>query len=252
MIPQHPSPSAGPGSSGRSPSTREPWRVDIVGWEGVELLDVAGPAEVFGTALQEGAPAFDVRMVGMGSDRIRTQTGVALMAEGRLGDRRAEIVVVPGGASEVARADEALLEALRAAAARAEIVYSVCTGALVLARAGLLEDVHQATTWHGAFLELAREAPHLEVVTDRRWVDSGQVVTAAGVSAGIDGALHLVGRLLGPRARADVIRHMEYAEPRPSDLRSGGGGARAGRPDAGRPDAGEPRAGEPRAGGWDA
>ncbi len=192
-----------------------PHLVDIVVWEGVELLDVAGPAEVFATARSGGVPAFRVRLVTTGAPTVTTQAGVVLQAAGRLGDEAPFLLVVPGGASERAVEDEALLAAIRDAADRAEIVYSVCTGALVLARAGLLAGVPRATTWHGALERLRAEAPHLEVVGDRRWVDHGHLVTSAGVSAGIDGALHLVGRLLGGEARLAVARHMEYADGAP-------------------------------------
>jgi transcriptional regulator GlxA family with amidase domain len=88
-------------------------------------------------------------------------------------------------------------------------VLSVCTGALVLAAAGLLDGL-EATTWHGAFDRLRAAAPGARVREGVRFVDNGRIVTSAGVSAGIDAALHLVGRLDGPERARAVARYMEY------------------------------------------
>lgn len=99
---------------------------------------------------------------------------------------------------------------LRKAAAQAEVVMSVCNGALVLADAGLLEGL-EATTHHGSIETLKRMAPRTTVHADRRFVDNGKIVTAAGVSAGIDASLHVVSRLLGGEAAQRTARYMEYA-----------------------------------------
>src|SRR5437879_1284160 len=102
-----------------------------------------------------------------------------------------------------------LHEWLRQRARHAEIVMSVCTGALVLAKAGLLDGL-RATTHHENLSELRALAPHTEVVERERFTDNGKILTAAGMSAGIDCSLHVVARLLG-RAAADATAHyMEY------------------------------------------
>lgn len=191
-----------------SPVTLPP--VTLVAWDGVELLDLAGPGEVFAVA---GLP---VRVATVRPGQILSQGFLKIEPSGLVQETPAGgILVVPGGNSEGARADAPLIEAIAHAAAHAELVLSVCTGALVLAEARLLDGL-RATTWHGALDTLRTLAPQTEVVEGVRWVDNGRIVTAAGVSAGIDAALHVVARFLGPEARDRVARHMEYPV-QPSD-----------------------------------
>ena len=98
---------------------------------------------------------------------------------------------------------------IRGSAKGAEVLLSVCTGAFLLAEAGLL-DGRKATTWHGRIERLRETAKETEVLENTRWVDSGAVVTTAGVSAGIDGALHVVSRLVGRDEAERTARYMEY------------------------------------------
>lgn len=190
--------------------------VDILLWEGVELLDFAGPGQVFACA-DEGR-AFQVRTVAVRPGRVMSQGFLDVRPSGLLGQGPApDVLVVPGGASEIAVADSELLAALGAVGREAGIVMSVCTGALVLAAAGLLDEAADdrsallVTTWHGAVDRLRKAAPRATVVDDHRWTDNGRIVTAAGVSAGIDAALHLVGRLAGNEVRDATARYMEYS-----------------------------------------
>ena len=99
---------------------------------------------------------------------------------------------------------------IQSTAANAEQVLSVCSGAMILAHAGLLDGL-EATTHHGSIAALRSHAPKTVVHDDRRFVDNGKVVTAAGVSAGIDMSLHVVAKLLGRPAAAATARYMEYA-----------------------------------------
>jgi transcriptional regulator GlxA family with amidase domain len=103
-----------------------------------------------------------------------------------------------------------LIDWIKQASSQAELVLAVCTGALLLAKAGLLDGL-EATTHHGA-IELLREvAPRTTVHADRRFVDNGQVICSAGIAAGIDMSLHVVGRLLGREVAERTARQMEYA-----------------------------------------
>jgi len=182
-------------------------RVEIVLWDGVELLDFAGPGQVLATA------GFQVRTVAARPGSIVSQGFLRVEPDGVLGAGPApDLLVVPGGSTERAVADPVLVEGVRTAASEARLVFSVCTGALVLAAAGLLDGL-EATTWHGALDRLRVAAPRTRVVEGVRWVDNGRIVTAAGVSAGIDAALHLVGRLRGDEARVATARYMEYPAP---------------------------------------
>lgn len=179
-------------------------RVGIVVWEGVELLDFAGPGQVFAVA------GFDVSILAARPGTVTSQGFLRVEPSATLGEGPPpEVLVVPGGGTESALADELLVGAIRRVAARAEFVLSVCTGALLLGAAGILDDL-EATTWHGAMDRLRALTPRTRVVDGVRWVDNGRVITAAGVSAGIDASLHLVGRLRGESARNEVARYMEY------------------------------------------
>jgi transcriptional regulator GlxA family with amidase domain len=103
----------------------------------------------------------------------------------------------------------AVVDWVRSRAASAELVLSVCTGALILAKAGLLNGL-QATTHHGALELLQQTAPATTVRGDSRFIDNGRVITSGGIAAGIDMSLHVVGRLLGASVAAETARYMEY------------------------------------------
>jgi transcriptional regulator GlxA family with amidase domain len=103
----------------------------------------------------------------------------------------------------------ALVEWIRRASTKAELVLSVCTGALLLAKAGLLDGL-EATTHHGAIDLLRQVAPKTMVHADRRFVDNGRVACSAGIAAGIDMSLHVVARLLGRELAEQTARQMEY------------------------------------------
>jgi transcriptional regulator GlxA family with amidase domain len=122
----------------------------------------------------------------------------------------ADVVVVPGGAGVYPLLeDDAVLAWLRSQRDAGVLVTSVCTGALILAAAGLLAG-RPATTWWGRLDRLAELDPTIEVRPDDRFVDSGEIVTAAGVSAGIDMALHLVARLHSVERAREVRRYIQY------------------------------------------
>lgn len=182
----------------------DPVRVQILLWDGVELLDFAGPAEVFCAA------GFVVEAVAVGQRPITSQGFLRVVPSGVPDpEDPPHILVVPGGASEYASHDPEIRRALQRVAPHVPLLFSVCTGALVLARAGLLEGC-EATTWHGALDALRQCSPTIRVQEGVRWVDNGAIVTAAGVSAGIDAALYLVQRLCGDKERTRVAQYMEY------------------------------------------
>ena len=183
-------------------------QVAIVVFEGVELLDFAGPGEVFKAA--GGFEAFDVSTVAATRDPIVSQ-GFVTVVPGRAmaKDYRPDIVVIPGGGVSSLLRDEAAMAWLDDVAADADIVLSVCNGAHALAKLGLLDGL-EATTHRSALENLRRNAPNTVVHDDRRFVDNGKIVTSAGVSAGIDASLHLVERLLGAAAARRTASYMEY------------------------------------------
>jgi len=194
---------AGIGSTAVGAETRN---VAIVVYPGVELLDFAGPGEVFSAA---GNGAFRVFTVAATHDPIVSQGFVRITPEYAIGDSpKPDILVIPGGHAAALYDDAKMMAWLKARVAGAELTMSVCTGALVLARAGLLDGL-RATTHYGS-IEKLRSFPRITVVPEARFVDNGRIVTTQGVSAGIDGALHVVERLLGAEAAWSDARYMMY------------------------------------------
>jgi putative intracellular protease/amidase len=155
-------------------------------------------------------PAFRVYTVAASREPLTSQGFVKIVPEFTFEDAPApDLVVFPGGSSDRLTENENAMAWAKKTMAAAEVTLTVCTGAFVPARAGLLDGL-DVTTYYGAIEGLKREAPKARVQEGRRFIDNGRIVTTAGVSAGIDGALHVVARLLG-RAVADrTARYMEY------------------------------------------
>lgn len=192
-----------------SDDAQEPRRrnVAIVVHEGVELLDFAGPGEVFSSANQ--GKAFRVFTVGSSASPVKSQRFLTITPEFTIANcPKPDIIVIPGGQTKVLLENPEFMNWIKARAPETEVVLSVCTGAFVLADAGLLDGL-EATTHYGSIANLKRR-PNIKVRADKRFVDNGRIVTTAGVSAGIDGALHLVGRLCGPMTAERTAKYMEY------------------------------------------
>ena len=193
--------------------------VEILLFDDVELLDFAGPLEVFSVAgRRSGLEPYDVHTVSEAPGAIRSRNGLVVVPDHSFADGPAHVdyFVVPGGfGTRPLLARPTVLDWARERAEDAERTISVCTGALVLGAAGLL-DGRPATTHHLGFDELRAAAPSATVLEDHRWVDAGSVVTAAGVSAGIDVALHIVSEDLGHEAAVETAAYIEYPWPRPS------------------------------------
>jgi transcriptional regulator GlxA family with amidase domain len=176
--------------------------------EGVELLDFAGPAEAF--AAVEGAQTFQVYTVSTTEADITSQGFLTIKPKYTLAKcPKPDVIVLPGGNTGIPLRDERVIQWIKKSEGEAEVVMSVCTGAFLLAKADLL-DGKEATTHWGSIDALKKSAPKTKVHADRRFVDNGKIVTCAGVSAGIDGALHVIKRLCGKQAAQDTARYMEY------------------------------------------
>jgi transcriptional regulator GlxA family with amidase domain len=185
--------------------------VAILLFDNVEVLDFAGPFEVFSVATRYGDPApFAVYTVGVTS-LVAAVGGLSVNPTYGLADcPPPDILLVPGGVGVRALLDDAALLAwLRTQADRVELLLSVCTGSLLLGQAGLLDGL-PITTHHSVYDLLAEIVPTAQVVSDRRFVDNGSVITSGGISAGIDMALYVVARLLGPDHARQTADHMEY------------------------------------------
>jgi transcriptional regulator GlxA family with amidase domain len=192
----------------KPPKKDGPRNVAIFVHEGVELLDFAGPGEVFAAAGH--GRAFNVYTVAASPGPILSQRFVTVTPQYTLANcPKPDIIVLPGGRTDLPLADPNVIEWIKTASRDAEVTLSVCTGAFLLARAGLLDGVEATTHW-GSIEDLRGTAPKTKVLENLRYVDSGRVVTSAGVSAGIDGALHVVDRLLGRGPALQTARYMEY------------------------------------------
>ena len=192
-------------------------RVGILVFDEVEVLDACGPFEVFSTAARVHArthpglpPLFEVVLLASRADRaVRARGGLRLQPDHAVGDHPPlDVVLVPGGVTDAVERDGAVLRWL-ASRPEGRVLASVCTGAFVLAEAGRLTDERVTTHWDDVD-ELRRRHPGLTVVEDVRWVHDG-VFTSAGISAGLDLALHLVEHLAGREVALGTARLMDYA-----------------------------------------
>jgi protocatechuate 3,4-dioxygenase beta subunit/putative intracellular protease/amidase len=184
--------------------------VAILVWSGVELLDFAGPAEVFTSARVGGSDVFRVYTVAPDSNPITSQGFLKVTPNYAIEDcPPPSILIIPGGDMRPVVKNKKVMAWIKKTSNNTDMILSVCTGAFPLAQAGLLNNI-EATTWHGAIEDLRREAPHTKVHDDRRFVDNGDIITSAGVSAGIDGAMHALARLTGPDVARKTARYMEY------------------------------------------
>lgn len=193
------------------------WTVGIYLFDAVEVLDFAGPFEVFSTAARVDGrqepphpPIFVVATIGRGSDPVVARGGLRVQPAFGLEDHPPlDVVIIPGGVVDAELDHPEVIGWLHVAAAKASVTASVCTGAFLLAAAGLLQGKQATTHWED-LAELRRLFPEIDVVEGRRWVDLGSIVTSAGISAGIDMSLHLVARLVGADLARKTARQMQY------------------------------------------
>ncbi|WP_320773692.1 GlxA family transcriptional regulator [Streptomyces sp. CRN 30] len=193
-----------------------PRTVLLVLFDGVQSLDVTGPAEVFAGAEQHIPGSYRIRTASLDGDPVRTSSGLTLVPDLALTEApAADVLLVPGGQG-TRRPDPPLTDWLRAHGPRAGRLVSVCTGAVRLAEAGLL-DGRRATTHWAYCAKLARDHPAVDVDPDPIYVRDGHVATSAGVTAGIDLALALVEEDLGRETALSVARHLVVFLRRPGN-----------------------------------
>lgn len=183
---------------------RDRLNVAILVFPGVQIIDFTAPYEVFGQA------GFRVYTVAESVEELTTAMGMKVVPSYTLAECPApDIVVLPGGGVNAARKSAAVLDWIRARGKTSDAILTVCNGAFILADTGLLDGL-KATTFYNLIPTLAAEAPEVRVVRDRRFVDNGKFITTAGLSSGIDGALHVVRKILGKARAQHVALNMEY------------------------------------------
>jgi transcriptional regulator GlxA family with amidase domain len=190
-------------------------RIAIAVFDGAEELDFAGPWEVLAAWRFLHSDEVELFLVGDDREPVTCAKGMQVLPQTtweELGE--VDVLVYPGGRGTRAKlGDESVRTRLRGVRDNGTLMTSVCTGSLVFADAGLL-DGREATTYWSAFDELLSLGEDIKPRRDDRFVDAGEIVTAAGVSAGIDMALHLVGRLASPDRAREVRRYIQY-DPQP-------------------------------------
>lgn len=211
-------------ASSALPATK---RIGIFVYEGFEPIDVFGFAEAFtiarflGQGYADNPPyPFAVFLIARSLDKVRSANGPAVLPDWDMKqalEGSLDLLMIPGGAGTWPLLDEkanpeevaALIEWVRLMNHKVELMTSVCTGAAVLARSGLLNGLPAATN-HGAFTWVAQHGPTVLWDSVSRWVDAGRFVTSAGVSAGTDLGFYLVSRLAGRAVAENAVAAAEY------------------------------------------
>jgi len=196
------------GSAAAQPATQGPLanrkKAAILIFDGVQIIDYAGPYEVFGQA------GLEVFTVAVKPEMITTAMGMRVTPHHTLESApTADVLLIPGGSVTNTQQDPNVIKWIQERSKQAEYVVSVCNGAYILAKTGLLDGL-TATTFYDLLDGLPAVAPKVKVVRDQRYVDNGKFITTAGISSGIDGSLYVVSKLFG-KARAQMAAlNMEY------------------------------------------
>ncbi len=192
--------------------------IGIYVFDEVEALDFAGPYEVFTTAARvharmqpdAAAPRFRVLTIGRTRVPVRARAGLKIEPDAAFDDHPSlRALIIPGGVVTTELERPEVSAWIAGQAATVPLVASVCTGAFLLAGAGLLDGLEATTHWEDV-ADLRATYPNVRVREGVRWVDQGSIVTSAGISAGIDMSLHLVERLAGRELALRTARQMEF------------------------------------------
>lgn len=196
-----------PGAQAQKPAPRN---LAILIFDGVQIIDYTGPYETFGHVYNNDAPSFNIYTVSEKTNAITTSMGMSVNPKYSFENApKPDVLLIPGGDVRGQLANPTVIKWVQDKAKGAEIVLSVCNGAFILAKAELLDGL-EATTTAGLIPLLREAAPKVKVVDDRRFVDNGKFITAAGLSSGIDGALHVIERLFGKGTAQMAALGMEY------------------------------------------
>ncbi len=186
--------------------------VAILIFDEVEILDFCGPYEVFGvTGRHNNSQPFNVYTVAEYSKPIIARNQLSINPQYTIANcPPSDILLVPGGfGTRREMHNLVLINWIKKCSSQSELLLSVCTGALLLAKAGLLENL--AATTHHLSIDLLKEiAPNTEIRIGDRFVDNGKIIVSAGISAGIDMSFYVVAKLLGKQAAIETAHYMEY------------------------------------------
>jgi putative intracellular protease/amidase len=191
-------------------TTKAPRNLAILIFDGVQIIDYTGPYETFGHTYSNDGEAFNIYTVSQKTNAITTSMGMSVNPKYSFENApRPDVLLIPGGDVRAQVDSPNVIKWVQDSARDAEIVMSVCNGAFIIAKAGLLDGL-EATTTANLIPLLRQAAPKVKVVDDRRFVDNGRIITTAGLSSGIDGALHVIERLYGKGTAQMAALGMEY------------------------------------------
>ncbi|KAI9309512.1 ThiJ/PfpI domain-containing protein [Cunninghamella echinulata] len=196
-------------------STEKQWLVGILLFNEVEVLDFAGPFEVFSVTQYEnsGKKPFIVKIIGETGKLITASNGLKIQPDYSIHDDTIhyDILIVPGGygARKIEIHNTTLLNWIKAQYDKVDILASVCTGAYLLAKVGLLDGKKVTTHWRST-KSLQETFPKLEVLENVKFVDQGKILTSAGISAGINLSFHIIKRLIDQNTAETTAKRMEY------------------------------------------
>lgn len=197
--------------------------IGIYIYERAEVLDFSGPFEVFTTATRvagreadkHGEPVFNTWLISQHGGLVTARAGYQVMSDFSMEEHpHLDVLLISGGDHTDEMHKRPVQQWLAGAAAKAGVVASVCTGAFLLAAAGILKNQNVTTHWEDK-ADLQRQFPNLQVDPDpeTRWVVAGNIVTSAGITAGIDMSLYLVSRLISPSLARATATQMEFSSP---------------------------------------
>jgi len=194
------------------------YSIGIFVFDNVEVLDFAGPYEVFTTAsrvygkqnLLSSITPFEVLTIGKTKESVRARAGLKIDPDFDFNTHpKIDVLLIPGGVVNEELKDASVINWIATTSKQTQLTASICTGAFLLAKAGLLNGKSATTHWED-INDLRVMFPNLDVKEQMRWVDEGKIVTSAGISAGIDMSLHLVERLVNRDLAVKTARQMEF------------------------------------------
>lgn len=187
-------------------------KVGIFVFNEVEVLDFAGPFEVFSLTKNGDEKLFEVIVIGETNEPISARNGLKIIPTALFKDNlNLDILIIPGGygAEETEIKNKIVIDWITAQQKKIKILASVCTGALLLAECGILDNKKATTHWMDID-RLEQDYPKIEVVRNTKFVDEGEIITSGGIAAGINMSFHIVSRLFGTEIAKNTAKRMEY------------------------------------------
>ena len=189
-----------------------PINIGIFIFDEVEVLDFAGPFEVFSLAIKDGEALCKVVTIGETGNIVTARNGLKILPSATFESMpNLDILIIPGGygAEELEIKKPHVIEWIQQQYPKVKILASVCTGAFLLAECGLLDGKSATTHWMD-LERLAKDYPKVNIILGQKFVDEGNIITSGGISAGINMSFHIIQKIFGTLVAADTAKRMEY------------------------------------------